>query len=109
MRAVAVLSLLMGCSVSKDTRLVDLSAEELARVCGDLSGPETFLCEQDGIYVQFTIGEDCEARHTALPEDCPATVGDLARCDKDRRDAYDEDPCRTDAPESCAVLDGCLL
>jgi hypothetical protein len=104
-----LLSLSAGCGPSEDTLLVDLDAEDLAQLCEELGGPETYTCMQGGVSIEFTVGEDCEAVYGSLPAGCPATVRDARLCEREQRAAYAEDPCRRDTPESCFVVSDCRL
>jgi hypothetical protein len=107
--AVLLLSLSAGCGPGEEDLLVELDDEDLSRLCEDLGAARTYRCEKDGVSIEFTLGEDCEAAYAALPTGCPATVEDARLCEEQRRASYDEDPCRTDSPESCWLVDDCML
>lgn len=98
-----------ACGASK-TPLVELDADQIEKICSDLQGERTYLCEnEDGLLIQFTVGGDCVERNSALPADCGATVRDLRDCDEAQTKLYEEDPCATEVPEPCAALDSCYL
>lgn len=109
MKRCIALFFLCSCGLSKKTPLVELTPEQLDKVCKDLEGERTYICEEEGVFIQFTIGGDCVDRNSVLPEDCTATVRDLRDCDEARHALYEDNPCSTESPDVCALIDSCQL
>jgi len=102
------LVLAAGCGIPSSALIVDLTAEDMAKLCEDMV-EETFTCEISGFSYDITFGgESCEGGNEGLTADCAATVGDWRACDDAWRAALTADPCATDIPTECDPLMECV-
>jgi hypothetical protein len=94
-------AVLVGCGVSEDKTVTELSEGQIERVCTDLakSEPVSLTCGGDELVYSPPSVEDCTRDLTDLPGACIATVGDLYAC----ADGWAEVSCDSQLPEACAV------
>ena len=100
------LALLAGCGISDSKLLVDLSADDLTKLCGEFDDA-TYTCT--GATATYTINlaaADCVS--SSYSDTCTATVGDLRNCNADTRAVLEADACGlTELPATCSWAVDC--
>lgn len=107
-----LLVLAVGCGIPDGKLLVDLTADDMTKLCESIE-PATYTCEMTAYGYEITYditlgGDDCESGTDGLPDSCEATVGDWRDCDAAMRAAFEADPCTTDMPSECDALFACV-
>lgn len=91
-----------GCGIGDDVLLVDLSEDDVAKLCEGVE-PETFVCEP----IEIAYDADGCADSLEVAEGCTATVGEWRTCDEASRAQLREDPCALETPPECEWTGGC--
>jgi hypothetical protein len=94
-----VLGIVACGGVSDDTKLVELSDDDIADLCSEVA----VIAEKDcgGGFKVSNSPEECTAELKNVPTSCEATAGDARTCNEL------EDPCQALANASCQKLAPC--